>query len=470
MRYTDPSYTRQRRDELRLRCLLVESAHQAEVHEKMRAMLGEARRARQVPVSRAANPLRRAIAVTSILYDHAAVSGLPVDLAILIGECETLATLEHYMLAGLRPMPAGLVEGAAYGGLRDALDYLQACEWATVAVGWADSGRPYISVMRPCDVRIYYSQSDPLVPIRVEWDRTRLVSGVRANVTDVHDVSDPSAPYFVVLDQLAPDVYEDAAPYGIAGRTDLTSRVSELKVALADGQLSGDGYPWRWTQGERKGRPYIPVAVYGHPSRFFRNAQLAEGSLESAVIRTCAVTASLDAGFPLRCVRGLRVGASSDTTGDGLALNPGDLLVFEDTNENEHGDHWEFGPGCDPAKLWQDSRAFDADLLTALGYPVDYAQTGGEPLAHEVEARRRAIRRWYGICRQGDAQLLERIAAATNQALGTAHPETGYSSAYLEEIDAALFAATPDPEPKPRPADAAPASGPEIEPDQNPEE
>jgi len=474
MRYTDPSYTRSRRDELLLRCLLVESAHQAEVYDKMRDMLGEARRARQVPVSRAANPLRRALAVTSILYDHAAVSGLPADLAILIGECETPALLDRYALAGLRPMPAGLVEGAAYGGLRDALDYLQACEWATVAVGWADSGRPYISVMRPCDVRVYYSQSDPLVPIRVEWDRTRLVSGVRANVTDVHDVSDPSAPYFAVLDQLNPDLFEDAAPYGLAERTDLTARVAELKAALADGRLSGEGYDWRWTRGDRKGQPYIPVAVYGHPSRFFRNAQLAEGSLESAVIRTCAVTASLDAGFPLRCVRGLRTGTSADTTGEGVALNPGDLLVFEDADETRPGDHWEFGPGCDPGKMWQESRAFDGDLLTALGYPVDYTQTGGEPLAHEVEARRRAIRRWFGICRQGDAQLLERIAAVTNQALGTTHPETGYSSAYLDEVDAALAAAkpTPPPEPEPKedpPADP-PADDPQDEPPEDPEE
>ncbi len=447
MRYTDPSYTRTRRDELLLRCLLVESAHQAEVYDKMRQMLGESRRARQVPVSRSANPMRRALAVTSILYDRAAASGLDPELAMRIGEHETPETIERYALAGLRPMPVGLVEGAAYGGLRDLLDYLQACEWATCSVGWSPtSERPYISVMRPCDVRVIYSQSDPIVPIRVEWDRTRIVDGTRANVTDVHDVSDPDNPYFVVLDQLDPDLYETAAPYGIAERTNLTSRVTELRDALDDGRLSGDGYGWRWTQGDRAGQPFIPVPIYGHPARFFRNAQLAEGSLEAAVIRTCAITATLDAGYPLRAIRGLTTGKTADAEGQGVALNPGDLLVFADADETRPGDHWEWGPGIDPAKLWQEVRAGEADLLSALGYPVDYTRTGGEPLAHEVEARARAIRRWYGICRQGDAQLLERIAAITNQALGTDYPESGYASAYLDEVDEALGAARQNPE------------------------
>ena len=447
MRYTDPSYTRSRRDELLLRCLLVESAHQAEVADKMKDMLGAARADRQVPVSRASNPMRRALAVTSVLYDRSAVSGLDPELAARLGEFETDATIERYALAGLRPMPVGLVEGAAYGGLRDSLDYLQACEWSTVATGWAStSGRPYVSIMRPCDVRVYYSQGDPLEPIRVEWDRSRLVGGLSKDVTDVYDISDPENPYFVVLDQLDPDLYESAAPYGLAERTDVTARVAELKEALEGGRLSGDGYDWRWTQGDRAGRPFIPVAIYGHPSRFFRNAQLAEGSLESAVIRTCAVTASLDAGFPLRCVRGLTTGKSSDATGEGVAISAGDILVFEGTDEDPKGEHWEFGPGADPGQMWQEARAYEGDLLQALGYPVDYTQTGGEPLAHEVEARAKAIRRWYSICRQGDARLFERLAAIANQELGTDYPEAGYSTAYLDEVDEALGSARQNPE------------------------
>ena len=87
----------------------------------------------------------------------------------------------------------------------------------------------------------------------------------------------------------------------------------------------------------------------------------------------------------------------------------------------------------------------EADLLSALGYPVDYTKTGGEPLSHEVEARARAIRRWYGVCRAGTAQLLERIAAVTNNALDTNYAEEGYSIRFLEEVDAAIGASKPEP-------------------------
>lgn len=443
---TDPQYKRTHQEELLLRCLLVESAVQDYVQSKMKDMLGEQRQKRQVPVSGASNPMRRALSVTSVLFDHSAVSGLDPELAKRIGEHETPDALEKYEAAGLRPTPVGLTEGAAYGGLRDALDYLQACEWETVAVGWASkSERPYISVMRPCDVRVYYSQADPIEPIRVEWDRSRLVDGTSAPVTDVWDVSNPDAPYFVVLEQLDAEQLAVAAPYGIAERTTVTERVSELQAALEEGRLSGEGYSWRWTQGDRAGQPFIPVAVFGHPSRFFRNAQLAEGSLESSVIRTCAVTASLDGGFPLRVLKGLRAGTSSDVNSEGIGLNAGDLLVVEDSDETRPGSFHEFGPGCDPGQMWQEARAMEADLLSALGYPVDYTKTGGEPLSHEVEARARAIRRWYGICRAGTAQLLERIAAVTNNALDTNYAEEGYSIRFLEEVDAAIGASKPEP-------------------------
>jgi hypothetical protein len=91
-----------------------------------------------------------------------------------------------------------------------------------------------------------------------------------------------------------------------------------------------------------------------------------------------------------------------------------------------------------------------------LGFPVEFTATGGEPMAWEVAAQERAIRRWYDTCRMGDMVLLRRIAAVCNRQLGTAYPEKGYTVAYREEVDADLARAE-------TPAQTGGASGQAIE-------
>ena len=413
---TAPSYKRTLQEELLLRCLLVESAHQDYAVRKVQDMLGEERAERQVPISLAANPTRRALGVTAILYDLCAVYGVSDRLAELLGEMEAPITLERYAKAGLRPMPQGMIEGGYKGGLRDALEYLQICEFVVVFCGWAPRPRrPFVQVGRPCDTRVTYASDDPYTPIRVELDHQRDIGGKSKDVTDVWDMLEPSLTVHL------------AGPDG----KDVTAEVDDLSQAHADGGLSGDGFWWRWRTGERVGQPYFPGAVYGHTARTPRSAQLAEGSLEACVVRTSAMSASLDGGFPERSVRGLE-------TAEDVSLNPGDVRVYKDSDETRPGTFHEFGPGADPEMMWRNARAVEADILSSLGYPVDYTQTGGEPLAHEVEARTRAIRRWFGICRAGDVKLLEVLAAISGKALDEGIAESGYSAMYLAEVEEAL--------------------------------
>lgn len=419
---TAPSYKRTLSEELRLRCLLVESAHQDFLVSKVKDMLGEERAKRQVPVSLASNPLRRALGVTAILYDQCAVSGVSPRLAELCGEMAAPTTLAKYAAAGLRPMPQGLVEGGSEGGLRDALEYLQACEYVVVTAEWSVfTGRLTLSVARPCDTRVFYDTDDHGFATRIEVDRTRKIRGKDVEVTDIWNLLEPSL-----------RVYR--------GRRDVTGECDALAGAHQEGALAGDGYWWRWRQGERAGQPYIPCGVYGHPSRTPRAVQLAEGSLEAGVMRTSAMSAMLDAGFPGRNVRNLSTGTSADGSTTGTDKNPGDVTVWHDTDEVRSSEHWEWTAGADVEAMWRQVRAAEADLLSALGYPVDYTQTGGEPLEHEVEARARAIRRWFGICRAGDVMLLERLAAVAGKALGEDIPETGYGALYLDEVTDALAA------------------------------
>jgi hypothetical protein len=89
--------------------------------------------------------------------------------------------------------------------------------------------------------------------------------------------------------------------------------------------------------------------------------------------------------------------------------------------------------------MFRVGQAHDRDALSALGFPVELTHTGGEPLAHEIEAQKRAIATWNDILRLGDSLLLRRIAAVANRETGAGYAEDGYSALYLDEVDAALM-------------------------------
>jgi len=430
MSYTKPNYKRTPEEELLLRCLMVESAHQDYMIAKLRDMLGPERAKRQVPISVSANPLRKTLNSTATMYNLAAVSGMGDRLFGLLRGAVPPETMERYGRAGLVPMPHGLTEGGVHGGLRDALEYLQACEYVVVAVGWAGVARqPYIHVIRSCDANPLYDASvDPYNPIRIEISRQRMYKGQLADVCDVWDLLEPSL----------------TVRLGDRDGRIITGEIPSLRADYEAGLLSGEGYWWRWRQGERKGQAYLPCVVYGMVGRLHRGMLLSEGGLEAGVMRTSAMTVTIDCGFPDRNVVGLKTGTDSDDQmAEGTALNPGDIRVWHNADETRPGTHWEFGPGADAEAMWRNSRTFEADISAALGFPVDYTSTGGAPLDHEVKARQQALSRWFGICRHGDVPLIERIAAVAGKALNEDIPETGYSTIYLEEVTEALEAAMP---------------------------
>jgi hypothetical protein len=206
----------------------------------------------------------------------------------------------------------------------------------------------------------------------------------------------------------------------------------------------------------------MPFVVDGNPSRVMDSLALTEATLDAVAFRTSTKSSVIDSGFPTREVEGLTTGTEKDkeTGQEGSSQGPGDVRVWRRVNELEAGTHWEFSATGDPKSLFEVCMMLEADAAMQIGFPLQLTNTGGDPLEHEVEAQRRAIRRWYNVVRAGDALLLRRLAAVTNKRTGSVFAEEGYSALYLDEVEAALAAATA---PKTTPAKGDPLTTEEPE-------
>jgi len=425
------SWKRTVHQEIELRCNMIEGTFLAEAGQAVIDLIGSDRAARQVPISGATNIVRRMLGVTARLYDYSAAFGLDPALVELIGDSS--APTERSRFAAIDtaggppvvPMPSMLVEGSEKGGLRDNLEYLQTVGYSGMAIDWSSrESRPFSILIRPCDLKPVYLSDDPFIPARIEWSRERVLDGAAwpTPVTDAWDLTDIANPRFRVLQ----------------GTVDVTDRVHALRRALAAGQLSGPGYLWRYADG----RPFIPIVIYGRASRVMQGIAITEAALDSVAFRTAAKSAMMDAGFPTREVIGLETGTDS-TEGEpggtsGSAINPGDVRVWRFMNEDRRGEHWQFSAAVDPEMMLRTCDSQEKNAVSQIGFPVELTSTGGEPLAWEVEAQERAIRRWYNIARAGDAELLGKLAAVANRQTGSSYRESGYSVLYLTEVVDAL--------------------------------
>ena len=425
------------RQEIELRCALVDGVYIDEQLTKIEDMLGSSRASRQVPVSLSGGVFQRMLSVTAILYDRCAMSGMDPEFARLLSAASSPGWRAKLAAVDLAPIPTGLVQGGGDGGLTDNLRYLQACEHGAIQIGFSErSQRPYIRVVKPSAVAAKYMPDDPLSPVRGRVARTRMVGGEERDVIDEWDVSDLGAPRFRVLESKRENLEDEDLP-------DITIDVDAFRRDLS--RFSGSGYWWRYTQAPSKGRPYMPLVIYGSPHRAMRGVSIAEGSLESGVLRTSAMSSHIDGGFRTREVVGLIVAQDANVqTGQGGATQgPGDVRIWTDTGDATPGRHFSFDPAADSEMLFRVCRQLDHDLATQLGFPLELTSTGGAPLDHEIEAQRRAIRRWYDIARAGDSVLMRRLAATANAALGTSYAESGYSPSYLDELDEILTPAAP---------------------------
>lgn len=232
-------------------------------------------------------------------------------------------------------------------------------------------------------------------------------------------------------------------------------------VPATSGDLSGESYPWRWTQAPRKGKPYIPVPIYHAMRRAsvwdpWYGVEAVAGSLTLAVLHTFWVHCVRDGSIAtVALINGVPVGVTVEAPdGDGppvawVAIEAGAFNLFSAIGDQQP-QLVQLRPQAEPLQLIQAIQSFEQRVALYAGVSAsDLSRESGDPrsgyaLAVSNDGKRRASRRLEPQLRVGDTQVMEIAAALANAANGTSIPETGYRPSYgvlpvsIDEQEAAL--------------------------------
>jgi hypothetical protein len=224
------------------------------------------------------------------------------------------------------------------------------------------------------------------------------------------------------------------------------------KAAHPGEGLTGQNWPDEWRLAD--GTPVAPIAVYGKPANLSRLLEIVEGTLRVCVGWSWWWAGYRDACYKGRNVRGMKLAGSDsamDGEGDGqgeqgMATGAEDVLRWVDDDPEKPGEHWQWDAPFDAQAMAESLSTYENGLLSHLGVPVDLTKTGGEPLAYEVEARRKLAQLHYDDLRAGDADVLRLVAMLANRNGAGAFKEAAkYGLAYNEEIEAELSAPAEEP-------------------------
>jgi hypothetical protein len=260
------------------------------------------------------------------------------------------------------------------------------------------------------------------------------------------DITDPMAPSYRITDATKAGAAADI--------TELFARVDGQPASSAT--LSGEGYDWRWTQGEQKNRPFIPVSVYHAMRRasFFDawyGVEAVAGSLTLAVLHTWWVHCIRDGAIAtVLIIDGIPAGIQiEEPAKDGdsetppvawVAIEAGAFNLMSSIGDKQVQVH-QLRPQADPLQLIQAIQAFEQRVALYAGVSAsDLVRQSGDPrsgyaLSVSSEGKRKASRRLEPQLRAGDLQVLSMAAALANRSSGLALPETGYAIRYCQVQD-----------------------------------
>ena len=425
-----PTWTpRQKRTpelQVQLACKMLDEEHWEDVYSRACDILGE-RISIVGPLDMTRNPLRTYTHRLGSAYRRPPfVASLTAELAALIGDQSASVTIDRYDKAGGRPMPTDLVQTAS-----DTIRCRLGAGYAGRLIGWSSrSQRYYVQTVKPDVLELRYASDDPREPTVIRHTLTRPVDGNEREVVDEYDLTNPDAPRFRVL----------------LGEEEVTGRALD-----AEALKQVRAWPWRYADGT----PFHRIVIEGTPLHPYATNSLIEATLRVSVLWTNWGAGIVDAGHPRTHTIGLEPdGHSSDeTTGEaGQASGPETIHRWRHSDPERPGTIMQFGPGYDPKIIGEAIREYELTVMSALGFPVAFERTGGEPTEQERRAMEELIASTYPECRRADSEVIRRIAATSNRTAGTSFSEEPYGCLYGEEITEALAAVKPPP---PKPEEAA---------------
>lgn len=210
--------------------------------------------------------------------------------------------------------------------------------------------------------------------------------------------------------------------------------------------LVGDRYPYRWTQGERRGEPYLPAVLYhaqatGKLWDWTAGAEAVDAALDVAVAWSFYLHSLFRAGWPQRYVAGAEVRSTVVKDRNGREVrqavtDPTSLLEL-DVTAGAQPLIGQWGPGAEPKTVAESISIFESAASQFDG--LDVAHVVRRTSNDAASAASLAIQRDSRIAAQatygtqqapGDLELLAKLAAIGNAAGLLSVPEEGYEITY----------------------------------------
>lgn len=379
-----------------------------DLRERLANQLGSVRASAWGPISLALNPFASIIRELSVLYSHS-----PEVLHDDAPEAAVALVAEE---AGLWPMMARVQQ------------YVLGQRECFVRVDVS----PTLNY-RPVYVDLVLAQAlpaNPSKPVMIREYRLRLDPHTGEEIWTVECLSIIGEPYYRIH------------------RADGDGLGEDLTVQYLGQTYEGEGYPYRYADGS----PFLPYVLY-HAERVgdrlfdpYRLSELAEGSLDAAVLHQMLMHTFRQASWPQRWVANLEP-ASLDVTGQPgqtrreIVTDPATLLILRQARELEDAGQpmvGQWDAGADVEKLEETLSNIVARLAQESGVPAsDIQRLGGTArsgvaISLTNEGKRAAQRAYRSSFRVGDEELMGKTAAMLNRALGLDLPESGYRVIYKE--------------------------------------
>ena len=301
-------------------------------------------------------------------------------------------------------------------------------------VGWSEELQsPSVRLVTPDTVTGTAWASAPSVPVEIRELLWRDIPGLGCRwCWDVHSVADRTAPFYRV------HLHNADGPSDGADVTDM----------IYGGPLSGDAYPYRWTEGNRKGKPFLPYVLYHASQQSLlwgdtEGIEVVEGTLDVACAWTYVQHTMNRAGFPQRYAIGCRVAGKRETVGNNgqsmeVVTDPTSLLHLEAEQGVTNPTVGQWGAGADPEMLARVTAALESAVANFDGSDNSHIiRSTANPwsegaLSIAREGKRAAQTRYAGHLVRPDLEFLEKLACICNLQVVTSEvlPESGYTIRY----------------------------------------
>jgi len=396
---------------------IVDNKHWQDALQRAKDELGD--RALQIgPLDITRNTLRTYVRRAGPAYlTPPMTDDLDAGLAAALGDYSAKTLVKTYAEVSARPMPTDMIK-IGYKTLR----YQLAAGYAGTMIGHSDRLKHVVlHVISPAALSLEYSSEDPNEPTIIRYSCNRALNGELTAVVDEYDLTDLDKPHYRVISQ-GSDVTGK-----IYGRT-----------------FEGDDYWWRYSDGT----PYHRIVIRGHPDDAYETEMLIETTLKMCALWTHWGAGIRDAGHPQRHVANLMLAGSGSDSGQqitGVSAAPETVMSWEVIDPDKEIAHWQDAPGFDPEVIGRSLRGYELTPLSAMGLPVDYERTGGEPTESEHRALQELIAATYPESRRSDGEIYRRAAATMNRATAaddkaktTDYREDRYATLYRDEVERAL--------------------------------